>query len=419
MSEESYQPAGYCPKCGYAMDPGKCPECGTEVTAKRLSKITLKTRFWRRVRRGAALAVMLALGYGGYRFYHEGPWPRWLSDVTVVAWANHGLHRVDVEASIRLGAGLLSDALRDQLIDGALGVEVRWTPIVAKNTSMPLQLHIGQDGVLDDRLQMHSGYNHRVLLEPKITRGRRPSEPVLIDGLKVDIQGGRQTVVASFDAQRYSRNSLAFELPALSPGDYVVTIQGKLPIVFHTFGGANVREALAPSVDITHQLTVLDQSLDELVTLEYSDELSAQLLASLELQIEYDGQRGDPVAKLVMTGQPALPLAVGFYRREEFHRIDPTAYPSQPFYFSATDPNGNSIWGRVSLGPTPLYVEPYHVRLHPSKKIALRFGVDRCFGGVIEWSNLQLIPNDPAKPQKWMFRPTKTYPCEAIDGSDE
>jgi tetratricopeptide (TPR) repeat protein len=26
MSEATYKPAGYCPRCGYALDPGKCPE---------------------------------------------------------------------------------------------------------------------------------------------------------------------------------------------------------------------------------------------------------------------------------------------------------------------------------------------------------------------------------------------------------
>ncbi len=33
---EAYQPKGYCPGCGYQIDPGRCSECGLEVSGEQL-----------------------------------------------------------------------------------------------------------------------------------------------------------------------------------------------------------------------------------------------------------------------------------------------------------------------------------------------------------------------------------------------
>lgn len=35
-SDATYKPAGYCPDCGYAIDPGVCPECGRHADADEL-----------------------------------------------------------------------------------------------------------------------------------------------------------------------------------------------------------------------------------------------------------------------------------------------------------------------------------------------------------------------------------------------
>lgn len=58
MSESAYQPAGYCPKCGYRVDPGRCSECGREV--KRPWRI--RPRVWRRWRWLMVGALLIGLG---------------------------------------------------------------------------------------------------------------------------------------------------------------------------------------------------------------------------------------------------------------------------------------------------------------------------------------------------------------------
>ncbi len=65
--ERVYQPAGFCPRCGYALDPGRCPECGSVVTAKDMRP--RQARMSKRARRllftaGLAFALFVAVGVG-------------------------------------------------------------------------------------------------------------------------------------------------------------------------------------------------------------------------------------------------------------------------------------------------------------------------------------------------------------------
>jgi len=56
-SPAGYQPSGFCPKCGYAMDPGRCPECGRDVSPAALRRGPR----WRPVRRFAVWAAKRAV----------------------------------------------------------------------------------------------------------------------------------------------------------------------------------------------------------------------------------------------------------------------------------------------------------------------------------------------------------------------
>ncbi len=64
MAQPDYKPAGYCPKCGYRIDPGTCPECGRAV--KRPWR--LHPRVVRRYRRLTILIFLLGLGFAGWRY---------------------------------------------------------------------------------------------------------------------------------------------------------------------------------------------------------------------------------------------------------------------------------------------------------------------------------------------------------------
>jgi len=72
MEVPSHQPAGFCPYCDYATDPGKCTECGREVTEGNICASPRRQRIKRVVRRTVkALLIAAALGGSGYGIYHE------------------------------------------------------------------------------------------------------------------------------------------------------------------------------------------------------------------------------------------------------------------------------------------------------------------------------------------------------------
>lgn len=97
MSQPEYQPAGFCPKCGYRVDPGTCTECGRVV--KRPWR--LHPRVVRRYRRLTILIVLLGLGFAGWRYgpdlaarYTPSSALVWVYETDVVGaeWAGSALH---------------------------------------------------------------------------------------------------------------------------------------------------------------------------------------------------------------------------------------------------------------------------------------------------------------------------------------
>lgn len=64
-STKLYTPAGYCPRCGYAVDPGACPECGAHAKRPRRQK----PGGWKRRALVAAIVVTVL----GPATWHWGP----------------------------------------------------------------------------------------------------------------------------------------------------------------------------------------------------------------------------------------------------------------------------------------------------------------------------------------------------------
>src|SRR5688572_29943845 len=60
-----YQPAGFCPTCGYPIDAGRCPECGVYCAEPPETLVnTRRSRGWRigfLVSGGGALLLMAAI----------------------------------------------------------------------------------------------------------------------------------------------------------------------------------------------------------------------------------------------------------------------------------------------------------------------------------------------------------------------
>lgn len=122
----AYQPAGYCPRCGYRTDPGVCPECGFEIAPEKLAKISpLVYRFRRRV---ALVVALLCLGWIGW-FGRAGFVAafRWACPTSIVLnlWESDGAHKNWAEAVLneRLARGRLGRAATFRYVRNMLPFE--------------------------------------------------------------------------------------------------------------------------------------------------------------------------------------------------------------------------------------------------------------------------------------------------------
>ncbi len=66
QGEKGYRPAGFCPHCGYQLDPGRCPECGADVVRPLPRHPRLRRR--RRIIATLICATLLAGGAAAWRF---------------------------------------------------------------------------------------------------------------------------------------------------------------------------------------------------------------------------------------------------------------------------------------------------------------------------------------------------------------
>jgi len=83
MTGSAYKPAGFCPSCDHAIDPGICPECGRNVSEKELVISQRRQRRRRTALRISKFILVVGLVFGlGYGVYHETRPHRWVKYCT-------------------------------------------------------------------------------------------------------------------------------------------------------------------------------------------------------------------------------------------------------------------------------------------------------------------------------------------------
>jgi len=120
MTSEPYKPAGYCPHCGYAIDPGTCPECGRTSSAARLHRVPywLKRRYT--IKRIAKVAMITSLLLGGWYFCFCVQWERWLPTSALLRLQGDATNRMTRELMRRFSNGSLTGEETKRLFTQAI-----------------------------------------------------------------------------------------------------------------------------------------------------------------------------------------------------------------------------------------------------------------------------------------------------------
>lgn len=362
-NEALFQPAGYCPTCGYPLDPGKCPECGRFVRHYELARVPPQVVRRRRVRWALTLIVCTAVLYGGYRFYRDVNWLPWLPDRVLLWFAYSDWNRADREILRRLALGALQTADVDALFAGAYKVEAVHAPRVPANTAMPLIVRLTPRGPLKPAFTIPATGPNR-------------------DEWKLAGVGWTATPPADY---RFLFNcgcpEVWFTIPPLPPGQHTLKLDGDfwhnapqvagMPVPFHWPVHSQV------------SVTVEDRPLTDFVAPRWSEELAQALAAKIRLGFG--------------TKQPQLfidldrpPVAVSFEVWVRTRADDPWQPSIGSFGFARwVGCQREAHHGCNALFPDGVQkAERIDVQLRPCPTEALFWGFDECFAGTLEWHDL-------------------------------
>ncbi len=117
------QPRGFCPKCGYPMNPGRCPECGTEVAPEKLPRRKVR-EYYEHKGKIAAIVLVPLLFFGAHHAYYHLDWCSRLSGIWLLRLQARGVAQADAELKRRYRAGALSQEWKQQLFDQATRASV-------------------------------------------------------------------------------------------------------------------------------------------------------------------------------------------------------------------------------------------------------------------------------------------------------
>lgn len=366
----AFQPAGYCPHCGYRMDPGKCPECGRIVPVEELAKFDpIPRRRCLRVTTAAITALVCLVA------------TVWIMSSTI-AW----IHHVPTQVLLRFQSQTRDRCTRelqrrfelDELSPTELRAFLRqslsWTIESLDRSPHPRDCPVAVQATLDSTL---SGYLVE-LSDVKVT----------VDGKPVK---ARHEYIVLVTSSGNSTQEL-FRLPRLASGQHDIMFAGDVSWVM----GSPLPLPIAP-LTIRRELsvTVADVAIDDIVQPLWNDELNTSAQSSVKAALAIsDFKTGDDGVdchtRLHLTIESDLPPLAGtfwlrcsdsgrwMYMAAIAERVDRPFVGSYAGFIPRVD-------FRCTNRPS------VDVRFVPNGVLALEAGFDEYYGGRLNWTNLPVL----------------------------
>lgn len=387
MPEDAYTPAGYCPRCRYAMDPGKCPECGTVVTADQLVREPNRVASWRRMRRAVILALIAVVALGGYCLYREGTWLTWLPNSLLLRFERSDWPRAHREILARYRAGKFSKAEIDGLLRRAFRVSAVYAQNVPANTPMPVSVVFAPTGPL------------RPCLQQSLWLLSKDEWAIQCDGRSLVL-----SQATGFSLNR-SFAEVRLELPPLTSGRHDLTLQGTFGEPLPSAGNA----VFGFTLPLQLQLSIIaeDRPLGDFVGERWSVELAEAVSKAIRASGSGLSHTEDPALYLRFESCPVAMAIEVFVRSPEEADYQPltdwggvrrlVCPRGASFSYGFLMPKGVAVTNRID------------VQLRPRPQEALLRGQDECFMGTMEWRGLVLADaSRTVSPQNTML-PTRVF----------
>jgi hypothetical protein len=426
MADNSYNPAGYCPHCGYAIDPGVCPECGKNVAADELDSAPYWVTRRRIIRRSVLALVILSIAAGGWYVYSRCDWIAWVPTrllMTARTGPGSGPTR---ELWRRFVVGRLSPDQVEQLLADAIDV--------------PRGLMVRSPYPAGVEIRIDTWFKFNIPI---------PSPGPTIPGWEVSCTEWQLTVdhqparslrglpLGHVAGCTGSPNDYAFEtlIPGLPPGRHEIGL-----VVVHGLvrAGSDFRRTppiARRSLTLSRSVLVEDKPVGAYVKGVWEPQLARQIAEYCRLSFV------DEFGQALPAGSAEEgPLAWGVLLEAETSLLPVPIVASVWFrprggqwFFT---PRGG-LWGYVAW-PAGRAAErhgsflllefavagEFDVRLVPDFEQAFRDGFTECFDGVIEWSHVPVKPSDPLSPDgfrsptKGPLKPTRVYHATGTEASE-
>jgi hypothetical protein len=155
--DESYRPRGYCPHCGYRMDPGECPECGRVATERQLDRRPFAGRHRRWARRVAIVTSIVAIAVVGWYCWGGLIPPVWRvvpTQIVLIAYSQ-GCQGAGAELVMRFERGALSRSQADAFFQHALSIPVESITVSTDDGEIRIPLIVGIPRAMRPRWSVH------------------------------------------------------------------------------------------------------------------------------------------------------------------------------------------------------------------------------------------------------------------------
>ncbi|MBN2562578.1 MAG: hypothetical protein JXQ75_16760 [Phycisphaerae bacterium] len=360
------KPSGFCPKCDYPIDPGQCPECGLLVTPDTLLSRPESVRVRRSLRRLLSVLAVLALISGGVHAYRNRGWMAWVPSAILLRGQGDPDGDVAQELVRRYNSGGLSTDQGNRLLSNL---------------------------VSDPRIELRTPHPAHVPLQVSLRFGEPPPLgqcSATFDDLELLVDG-RQVARVAGDSEDEWNSPVSSEhrlitCPPLGPGTHTVTVNG----TFTATGGTRLngpRALMARPVSCSATVSIqgeLGDYVRGVSTAALADGIASSLVMGvfsnpsyMERDILYLANIGPPVSV-------ASTLWMRPSGRGDFQKVATLCCRRRSREVLIRYPPKSPPLGQADC---------VDVRLTPDPTAAYSAQFAQYFEGMIEWSDLQVVPS--------------------------
>jgi len=398
MSDNTYKPAGYCPHCGYAIDPGVCPECGKTVSPAEMDKKPHQFARRRAVKRAGVAVVVLSLIVGGWYVYAYCNWLSLIPSDLLLAVHDGEYGRAAVELWGRFDKRALSSEQVDRLM--AEAVKARKGLVVRSPHPSDIDIQVRADV-------------EKAVFCPGWTLVCVDRE-VLADGQPVKYAPGFPFPDYAATGLRTPKDRLCMRIPPMAPGSHEIQVASTYELWPDSAVKRQTRSPVKFVLRLAGRVLVEDKPVTSYIGLAwgpgYGSRTGARLVAP---RVGGLGGMGGLAAFHFDTADPVA-------AKVEYRLSGTTTYQQGG---SVACPPGKHGVG-VAL-PFVAKLTPgtrFDVRLVPDITTAWYSDFTTCFGGTIEWLDVPVGASQPvtypAQPPATKFLlPTRVYQATATTGA--